>query len=387
MNRKITIAFDFLLLGFFFFAASLWAEVSVPAPLTIDEAGVTIRVDGRLSDWPSARMLVLDQQKQITSGNTFWKGADDFSGRIFLTYDDQFLYLAAVVRKGKKKVVNDNDPLSLANGDCLELYLATDPNYGQEMDLSPGDYHLAFSPGTGCKNPQMYCLDKNKPIPGGRVVARSTLDGYILEACVPLTFLEGLKLSKGNKAAFNIALDEGGEVSGYRIVRMDLDGPGFREENPSTWIPLQWIGNIVETIPFQQSHDLYADLVSDGTQGATYAGNRTIAGRALDPQGKALTGVKITTWPKTADVTTDPQGNFVMPKGKIYSQTMIYGRKDGFIPSVASLGVKGKAVTLHLDPLPSELRAPQGRVSPFFFGLVLPGTSPARFAAFVLAVR
>src|ERR1019366_3583078 len=103
----------------FIFPVYALAEV-----LAVDETSVPIRVDGHLSTWPAARMILLGQASQVVSGKSFWKNADDFNGRIFITYDSQFLYVAAIVQK-KGAVINSNEKLSLWNGDCLEIYLST----------------------------------------------------------------------------------------------------------------------------------------------------------------------------------------------------------------------------------------------------------------------
>ena len=56
------------------FPCSVWAEV-----LTVDETTVPIRVDGHLSKWPAARMILLGQPSQVVSGKSFWKSAEDFN--------------------------------------------------------------------------------------------------------------------------------------------------------------------------------------------------------------------------------------------------------------------------------------------------------------------
>jgi hypothetical protein len=68
------------------------------APITVNDTNRSIRVDGFLVDWPVTRMILLNQKSQVTYGLLNWKSKDDFSGRIFLTYDDQYLYLAAIVQ-------------------------------------------------------------------------------------------------------------------------------------------------------------------------------------------------------------------------------------------------------------------------------------------------
>src|SRR5579885_1546638 len=131
----------------------LSAQTPSPTPLTIDQTGAPVRVDGHLGDWPSTRMFLLDQPAQVILGRAFWKGPDDFNGRVFLTYDDQYLYLSALVQKSGE-VVGAKDADSLWNGDCLELFLSTHPDFKARRRLSRGDYHIGFSPGSGCKSPR-----------------------------------------------------------------------------------------------------------------------------------------------------------------------------------------------------------------------------------------
>ncbi len=208
-----------------------------------------------------------------------------------------------------------------------------------------------------------------------------------MEACVPLVFFQGLNLAQGNQVGFDLALDEGGEVSGYRMVQLDYAGAASSPENPSTWMKVQWAGKIEQSVPMVQAQDLYAGLVSDGTKGATYAGLRAMGGTVLDGQGKALPGVKVATWPKSLEVLTDLQGHFEMKKCKVYDQTVFYACKDGYTSTLAPLPPKGRPLTLALFPEPPELTSSRRQVSPFFFGLTLPAISPGLFASTIKAIQ
>lgn len=354
------------------------AQTSTPTPLTIDQTNVPIRVDGHLNDWPEVRMIPLGQKSQITMGENFWKGEDDFNGRVFLTYDAQFLYIAAIVQKSGR-VVNSNDKLSLWNGDCVELFLSTRPNPSGPPRLTRGDYHVGFSPGLDCKNPQMFCFNKNQTIQGGRVIARKTLKGYLMEACVPLAFFEGLDLGPGKTAMLDVALDKGGELSGYRILQFDYAGKDTNEEDPATWIKAQWIGKIEQSVPLEETEDLYANLVHDGTSNATYGGIKTVSGVAVDANGKALSGVKVNTWPNTRQALTDSNGGFQLKRVKIYGKTVLYGRLDGYISTLSKWQPGPKPVTLRLSPLPAPLTHSFDGVSNLFFGQSIPAEPPGQF--------
>ncbi len=351
----------------FAFCHPLHAQTPAPTPMTIGEADGKIRIDGHLEDWPPARMFHLYQKNQVTSGAPFWKDDDSFSGRIFLTYDAQFLYLSAVVTK-VNPVVNEGSKLSLLNGDCVELLLSTGQNSARRNRLSRGDYHLGFSPGTDCKYPSLYCFNLDREITGARVVARKDPRGYVLEAAVPLSFLEGLDLGQGQKALVDVVLDEGGSLSGNRIVRMDYALDDFSASHPGRWAEIQWTGTDKASIPFSESGDLNSDLVADGTAGDTFRGLRPVKGWVLDEKGKPLSDATVSTWPRTQEIKTAADGSFAFDAVKIYDRTLLYAREDGFLTSLSPY-TQSAPITVRLKPLPEELIPESGEVSPSFFGL------------------
>ncbi len=342
------------------------AQTSILTPLTIDEATTPIRIDGHLDDWPTSRLFHLYRKNQVTSGAPFWKDDDNFSGRIFITYNAQYLYLAAIVTK-LLPIVNDGAKLSLMNGDCVELLLSTEQSASRRNRLSRGAYHLGFSPGTNCKFPSLYCFNMDKEITGGRIAVRKDPKGYVLEACIPLTFLEGLDLGPGKKAAVDVVLDEGGSLSGNRIVRMDMSHDDLSASHPGKWTEIQWTGKDALDVPFSEGSDLNGDLVLDGTAGDTFRGSRPVTGCVLDEKGNRLEGATVSTWPRTGQCLTDSTGHFVLPKIKIYDQTLVYARQDGYFSSLAPYQ-RNSPVTVRLRALPEELIPETGKVSRTFLG-------------------
>jgi len=336
------------------------------APITVNDANKSIRIDGFLVDWPVTRMILLDQKSQVTSGILNWKSKDNFSGRIFLTYDDQYLYLSAIVQNASG-VVNDNNGMSLWDGDCIELFLSTDAPTGQRNRISKGDYHIGFTPGTGGNNARMFCFNKEQTIGGGRVSARPTGHGYILEACIPLTFFEGLEIGPGKTTRFNLALDGGGSSSGNRKLQLDLTGNPESWQNPSFWGTLEWIGKTRVSVPVNGEENLYADLVLDGTKGATYWGQRDLTGLILNEKGEPIEGALVTTWPKTKTAATDKEGHFYLEQVKIYDRSVVYARAEGYGTSLASIDRNHQATIISLKSLPDFLTSENG-VSPFFYG-------------------
>jgi hypothetical protein len=347
-------------------AETITPTPTVPAPITVNDTDRSIRVDGYLVDWPVTRMILLNQKSQVTSGILNWKSKDDFSGRVFITYDDQYLYLSAIVQKSSG-VVNDNTGMSLWDGDCIELFLSAYSVSDHPNRISSGDYHIGFTPGSGCGNPRMFCFNKEKLIGGGRIAARSTGHGYIMEACVPLSFFEGLEIGPGKTTRFNLALDEGGSSSGNRLLQLDLTGNSRSWQNPSLWGSIQWIGKTAVSVPRNDEENLYADLVSDGTKDSTYWGRRAVNGVVVDGYGKPISDAWVTTWPKTKTVKTDATGHFDLGKVKVYDKTVVYARAEGYASSLAAVERKPKSVAITLKSLPAFLTSEEG-VSPYFYG-------------------
>ena len=336
------------------------------APITVNDTNRSIRVDGFLVDWPVTRMILLNQKSQVTYGLLNWKSKDDFSGRIFLTYDDQYLYLAAIVQN-TSGVVNDNSGMSLWDGDCIELFLSTGAATDHLNRVSKGDYHIGLTPGSGGGNARMFCFNKEQSIGGGRISARSTGHGYILEACIPLTFFEGLEIGPGKTTKFNLALDGGGSTSGNRKLQLDLTGNPESWQNPSLWGSIQWIGKTQVSVPVNNQENLYADLVLDGTKGATYWGRRNITGLVLNEMGKPIAGALVTTWPKSKTATTDNDGHFNLDQIKVYDNSVFYARAEGFGTSLAPIEKGVETVTISIKTLPEFLSSENG-VSPAFYG-------------------
>jgi hypothetical protein len=367
-KTKWSVRFGFLLLLVYPLAG--WGETPTatphtPEPITVNDTNKSIRVDGYLVDWPVTRMILLNQKSQVTYGILNWKTKDDFSGRVFLTYDAQYLYLSAIIQKSSG-VVNSNGGLSLWDGDCIELFLSAYSVTDNPSRISKSDYHIGFSPGSGCGNPQMFCFNKEKRIGGGRINARSTGHGYILEACVPLTFFEGLEIGPGKKTRFNLALDEGGSASGNRMLQLDLTGNPQSWQNPSLWGSIQWIGKTEVSVPKNEEDNLYANLVTDGTKSSTYWGRRTITGSVVDVNGKPILGALISTWPKTKTVSVDKEGRFELDKVKTYDKTVIYARRDGYGTSLIAIDRKLDPVTVCLKSLPQFLTSEDAVGSAFY---------------------
>jgi hypothetical protein len=291
-------------------------------------------------------MFVFDQASQLTHGRGYWKGREAFSGKIFLSYDELRLHLAAIVLK-TGKVLNDQPLPSLWDGDGLELFLSLRTT-GEGP--SQGDVHLGFTPGTEAKDPRMYCFNRDQEVRGGRVVALPTQAGYILEASVPWDFFEGLDLGPGKEVRLNVRLNEGG-FNGQRIAQFDLSGRSDSAERPELWSKVRWIGKATASIPRSERPGVSPGSVEDGTKGLTFLGLRTLKGQVVDAKGTPLRGAWVSTWPKTARVPTGEDGSFELKGVKAYDKTRLYAWAPGHGTALAGSPSGGARAVLKCPDL------------------------------------
>ncbi|MBR5345037.1 MAG: hypothetical protein IK127_04355 [Clostridia bacterium] len=84
-----------------------------------------IAIDGDLSDWNLDSPAVVNTAEQIIRDANMWNGPSDSSAIFYLSWDDEYLYIAADV--------TENDPLGaiemlpIDGEDNLKLYISTDP--------------------------------------------------------------------------------------------------------------------------------------------------------------------------------------------------------------------------------------------------------------------
>ncbi|HET9870068.1 MAG TPA: sugar-binding protein, partial [bacterium] len=363
MPRRRPAAWPFLL----FCLSALAAPAAFSQVLTVGDSPQPLVMDGHLKDWPASRMITLDDPGQVVEGGFFWKGPDQFGARVFLTYDAEYLYLAVLVtREGPP--VNSNKPSALWNGDCLELFLSTDPGFASQGRLTRADYHVGISPGTDCQDPQAWCFNLEEAIPGSQVTAKISKKGYLMEAALPLDFFRGLQIAPGGTCGFDLALDEGGPVGGNRLARLDYLGHRETWLHPAGWAPLKWTGATQVTIPPPDESDENAILVRDGTRGAGFLGKKSFTGRVVDGQGRPLAGAEVSLWPADAVTVTDGSGSFALGPVKAYRKTLLYARHDGYFTSLAAPQAAGRPVTLCLSSMPVTAPGPQHARSPLFFG-------------------
>ena len=84
--------------------------------------GVTI--DASLEEWNLSTPIVLDQEEQVIRDRQAWEGTDDLSCKVYLMWDEEYLYLAAEVMEDTPYGAIDMLPVD--GEDNFKLYLSTD---------------------------------------------------------------------------------------------------------------------------------------------------------------------------------------------------------------------------------------------------------------------
>ena len=99
-------------------------------------------IDGDLSDWNLAAMTpaVLDVEEQLNSGQASWDGPDDLSGEFYLLWDDENIYIAAVVKDDKLSMNKSGG--DIWNADAIEIFFST--TEAIPRGSPPSDIHYQY---------------------------------------------------------------------------------------------------------------------------------------------------------------------------------------------------------------------------------------------------
>ena len=118
--------------------ASTWPPRLTLAPLRATRGSVT--VDGDSGDW---------QWQQVSRADKPVIGATSANGDIYLMWDDEALYLLAVVRDGSVNPPDPTDPSRVYRGDAVILELGSDNRGLSAADLArPTDAYYMIGPAT-----------------------------------------------------------------------------------------------------------------------------------------------------------------------------------------------------------------------------------------------
>jgi len=210
-------------------------------------------LDGDFTKWRSGQAYALDQASQIRIGRKLWKGPGEFSVRVALAWDDNFLYLG----------VDANDPglyqpfsgRGIGAGDVFIVTLETAFRKNFQSTRASGDeYRLLFSPGdfAGVEpsifSDEDYLPPRPRPHDYNReikTVWKKTASGFSGDVAIPISYFEDGKFSEGYEIGLSFGAQKvlkpapstGAEEDAERIAFSSKSDPLFPVSlgNPSSY--------------------------------------------------------------------------------------------------------------------------------------------------------
>ena len=216
--------FSFLTVGALFLSlpsASAAAPAVAASIVTVPAVAEPPIIDGNASDWTGAPLLTLDATTAQYVAGTI-AGPADASGALRLAWDNEYLYIVAVISDS----ILTSDSFNIWDDDSIEIAIdgafdrrccgADDHQYTAAANGRIGDFGVILQPGAS------NVLFAARGVPGG----------YVIEMAVPLTNLTGAPVAAGTQMGFNLGLndDDDGSRRDKRLVWMStstLDSANF----------------------------------------------------------------------------------------------------------------------------------------------------------------
>ena len=197
-----------------------WQAPKEKPTVTAMKAKTTVNMDGDFSPFANATPIVMDSDAFLQEG-TGWKGPNDLSAKIYLMWDEKFMYMYAKVID-KFPLVNSQTKGDIWNGDAIEMVV---PNY-----------QIGFGTGDGMANkPSIWIWQKNINS-SGQIMATKSFNpsGYVLEAKVPWSEIATVAPKTGDALAFDIAVDEA-DQTWERKMQFVWSGDYMYYKDPDVW--------------------------------------------------------------------------------------------------------------------------------------------------------
>ncbi len=176
-------------------------------PLMIDcLRGTPTAIDGDLSDWNLAALTpaVLDVQEQIYTGLASWTGPEDCSATFYVLWDDEKVYLAAIIKDDTLSM--NKTGADIWNADCVEFFFST-------LDYVPTDDHTGHYQWGFNANEQKWEWEVLENWTGNEcdyleMASVRTADGYICEAAIEHGSITSFEFVPGNTIGFHPCVDD-----------------------------------------------------------------------------------------------------------------------------------------------------------------------------------
>ena len=209
-------------------------------PVTIFKATTPIVIDGNLSEWQknTTTKIIIDKKEQIVIGKNEWQGIKDLSATIMLTYDQKYLYIAALVTDDfpLRNKFSDGD---LWQGDAIEFVFGTDPDSSVDRRfMDPSDAQIGLSAGYPEKGmpPFIWYFSKKQKGQTEDIKAVKTTEGYIVETRIPWKELAGKEFipTINKKYGMTVAIDDADNSDSRDVQAVWFGNENFYRD-PSVW--------------------------------------------------------------------------------------------------------------------------------------------------------
>lgn len=225
--------------------------------ITACKAQEPIAIDGNLDEWKLDSPAVIQDVSQVIRDPGFWQGPTDLSGKVYVMWDEQNLYLAVDVTEDTP--FGAIEMLPLDGEDNFKLYLSTDPNadpartaYGSNdflvyLIVDNQYWDTAFDRSMVEKDARQRFISKGMDggenvLEGYQCAAKTTAAGFIYEAVIPWAVFSNEKIAvytpqSGDAVKFNFAItDISYPCPGTEYIpQMAWTGSLDINTNPSLW--------------------------------------------------------------------------------------------------------------------------------------------------------
>jgi len=162
-------------------------------------------LDGLLNDWVQATPLHLHtalQEAPIT--RALWNGPQDCSGKLYLSWNSEYLYWAMRVWDHSRLLMPDPD--HFYEGTCIELFLNAD---WQQGDKKTANYfQFGFIPQTDPTKPHAVVWQGKTTIDPHDSVVRLMPDGYVITGRIPFNIFTNFTPADGAILGLEAIVDD-----------------------------------------------------------------------------------------------------------------------------------------------------------------------------------
>jgi hypothetical protein len=205
------------------------------------KAPAQVTIDADLSDWDKSSPITMKDKSFFKEGID-WQGTQDLSGNAYVMWDNDYLYLAAMVND-MDPMVNKQTKQNIWNGDAIEVVIGLDPKAKKDRTrFWRKDYQIGLGTGDGKGNqPTIWNWQRRRVPEGSEIAVKKMPDGkgYVLESKIPWKFFKAKFVpAKGKKVDFDIAFDDA-DKTGKRERQFIWNGDFMFYKDPSVWGTLE----------------------------------------------------------------------------------------------------------------------------------------------------